>query len=379
MAGAEPMKPSLVGLAVLSLAAVSCEDRPGDRALRDSEVGRASAGATSFEVIDGLAAVHRIAAAHDAEPGSLTLWASAPSLTVRAKSGADAPQSWTVTLLNAMVDGNLQAAPPALAVPLDHAPDDPPTTRRFELTLPPGEHDFIYRTADAGARGPFRVALLSDVQEGIDEVGDVFRAIEAQPDLRFVLGAGDLADTGSRAELERFQHEMKGLTLPYYTTLGNHDVHGDEAWHPLFGRGSFRFVFRGVQFTLLDSAAATIDTLTYQWLDGWLDEGRDRVHVVAMHVPPLDPIGTRNGAFGDRHEAGALLASLADAGVDLTLYGHIHSFYQYENAGIPAFISGGGGAGDEKLDNYGRHFMVIEIGADTGVTSTDVVWVDPPP
>jgi hypothetical protein len=62
--------------------------------------------------------------------------------------------------------------------------------------------------------------------------------------------------------------------------------------------------------------------------------------------------------------------------VDLTLYGHIHSFYQYENANIPAFISGGGGADDEKLDSYGRHFMLIEIGADDGLLSTDVVFVD---
>ena len=63
-----------------------------------------------------------------------------------------------------------------------------------------------------------------------------------------------------------------------------------------------------------------------------------------MHIPPVDPIGVRNGSFANRNEAAKLLTRLARGGVDLTLYGHIHSYYAFENAGIPAHISGGGGA-----------------------------------
>jgi hypothetical protein len=95
-----------------------------------------------------------------------------------------------------------------------------------------------------------------------------------------------------------------------------------------------------------------------------------------MHIPPLDPIGVRNGAFASRGEAAALLARFAERGVDLTLYGHIHSYYAFDNAGIPAFISGGGGAIPERFDDMGRHFMRFEIDPDRGLVGRRVVRVD---
>jgi 3',5'-cyclic AMP phosphodiesterase CpdA len=251
------------------------------------------------------------------------------------------------------------------------------TQKRFSVSLPRGRRTRLtLTTADAGDRSPWRFGLMSDVQEAIDEVQDLFAAIDGQPNLRFVLGAGDLSVVGSREELERYQRELLSLSVPYYTTLGNHDAPPDPVWHDLFGRGSFRFVFRGVQFTLVDSASATLDPLVYDWLEGWLDEGRERVNVFAMHIPALDPVGVRNGAFGSRNEAGKLLAMLADAGVDLTLYGHIHSFYQFDNAGIPAYISGGGGALPEKLDGIERHFMVFDVSADGGVLASDFIEIE---
>jgi hypothetical protein len=95
-----------------------------------------------------------------------------------------------------------------------------------------------------------------------------------------------------------------------------------------------------------------------------------------MHIPPLDPVGSRNAAFASRAEASALLAKLAEARVDLTLYGHIHSYYSFENAGIPAFISGGGGAAPERAGNIGRHFVVFEADATQGIVSSELVRVD---
>ena len=108
-------------------------------------------------------------------------------------------------------------------------------------------------------------------------------------------------------------------------------------------------------FTLLDDGSASLDPLVYDWLDDWLAGARHDVHVIAMHIPPLDPIGVRNGAFASRSEAAKLLGRLAEGHVDLTLYGDIHSYYEFDNAGIPAFISGGGGAIPERFDGIGRH------------------------
>jgi hypothetical protein len=113
----------------------------------------------------------------------------------------------------------------------------------------------------------------------------------------------------------------------------------------------------------------------YGWLDEWLELGRGGPHIVAMHVPPLDPVGVRNGAFAHRTEAAKLLGLLARADVDMTLYGHIHSYYRFENAGIEAHISGGGGAIPETFDGIGRHFLVVTV-EDAGRLSTRIVRVD---
>ena len=84
----------------------------------------------------------------------------------------------------------------------------------------------------------------------------------------------------------------------------------------------------------------------------------------------------RNGGFASRNEAAKLLAQLANGGVDLTFYGHIHSYYRFENAGIEAHISGGGGGLPERFDGIGRHYLNVEADPQVGTLSTRVVRVD---
>jgi len=123
--------------------------------------------------------------------------------------------------------------------------------------------------------------------------------------------------------------------------------------------------------TLIFVIAAITD-----WLDGWLAAGKGAAHVVTMHVPPQDPIGTRAGAFSSNAEANKLLSKLGAAGVTATFYGHIHSYYAYENAGIPAIITGGGGAIPERMDTIGRHFMTVDIDPARRTVASSMVAVD---
>ena len=84
----------------------------------------------------------------------------------------------------------------------------------------------------------------------------------------------------------------------------------------------------------------------------------------------------RNGAFANRAEAHKLLADLAAANVDVTLYGHVHSYYAYSNAGIPAYISGGGGAIPERMDGIGRHYLTFDIDPVGQAFQSAIVRVD---
>ena len=57
------------------------------------------------------------------------------------------------------------------------------------------------------------------------------------------------------------------------------------------------------------------------------------------------------------------------------MYGSIHSYRRFVNAGIEAHISGGGGAYPEPFDTTGRHFLDVTVSA-SGVQGVKVVRVD---
>lgn len=360
---------------LVALALLTACVRPGEeRTERDLEVGQAVVEGARVSVADGLAVVKDVA------PQRLELWAGAPTLDIDARFDAPLSEDFEVAVHNCMLDAELHvdaAAETGATAASETRADDPPTLKRWRVRADGAQKLGLRISApDADTPGAFRFALLSDVQEAIDRVSDIFQRINRVPGVRFVLGAGDLTSHGTVAELERFQHALRELRAPYYATLGNHELGTNPVvWHDYFGRANFHFEFRAVHFSLLDSGSATLDPLAYEWLDAWLAAARDRVHVVAMHIPPLDPIGVRNGAFADRAEAGKLLTLLANARVDLTLYGHIHSFYAFENAGIPARISGGGGAIPERFDGIGRHFLRIDADPQ-GIGDIRVIRVD---
>lgn len=343
-----------------------CLDVADDRARHEEEVGLAVSGGARVAVSGGLAAVRAF------DDAALTVWAQAPGLEVR----------WTVptagvrmlTVRNAMPGLVLTGAP---ATSLDEAR---PTRRSWRVQLPAGETVLRLEVPDADDRAPWRFVVFADVQDRIDGVQDLFGRMAQEPDVRFGLVSGDLTEDGEAVQLERFQWEMETLPFPLFATLGNHELgQGSTAppFHALVGRGNLSFDWRGVRFTLLDAASATIAPRVYDRLDGWLDAGRDGLHLVLQHIPPLDPAGFRNGAFASRAEALKLLSLLQRANVDLTIYGHVHSYYAFTNAGIEAHITGGGGAIPERFDGIGRHFLSILAEPARQRLRTSVVRVTP--
>jgi hypothetical protein len=357
----------------VALWASACLDVAEDRARRDQEVGRAKSAGTSVEVEGGLAAVRALSA------GSLELWANAPALRVRLELPTAAGPKFSVTVQNLLPDAELAARDAAGgALTVTPSPSEIPTERRFSIDRGLANEILIdIGPADPKLEEPFEFIALADVQEAIDDVGDVFAKVNEQRGARFVMFSGDITERGSAAELARFQREMRALRLPLYTTLGNHELGDSEVpYHDYFGRGSQSFRFHGVRFTFLDSASATLDPMVYDWLEGWLDSSRNENHLLFMHVPPLDPSGIRNGAFSNRAEAAKLLSMFGRGGVDTTFYGHIHSYYPFENAGIPAYISGGGGAIPERFDGVGRHFLLVGVNPGVAGTNVRLVRVD---
>jgi 3',5'-cyclic AMP phosphodiesterase CpdA len=247
---------------------------------------------------------------------------------------------------------------------------------RFETHIQ-GATELTLTPPDADAAQPFVFAVLSDVQRAVDDVDEVFARMNEDPELRFVVSTGDLVNTGTRSELERFQRELGGLDIPLYSTVGNHEMGAPARhWHELFGPFNVHFQYRGATFSLVDSGNATIDPTVYGWLDDWLAGARRRVHVVLTHFPPLDPIGGRGGGFRSRKEAAKFVQKLGEGSVDALFLGHIHSYYAFSSAGIPTYISGGGGAIEERLDGIARHYLRVRVDPEQRIEDVAIVRVD---
>ena len=349
----------------------SCLRAGKSRAERDMEVGQAERSGLSVRVNQGHAAIVAL------EPDIVELWGGVPSFELSLQTDASAAQTLTVAVGNLMPRAELRLAPNAAGQV--GAPERVSETRaRWQVTVPPGAQLRLeLGPPDSASDEGFQFALLSDVQEAIDGFHDMIERLNQEADVRFVIGAGDLTSRGTREELARFKRELAALAVPYFATLGNHEL-GQEPppYHDMFGRGNYSFEFHGVRFTLLDSASATLDPIVYDWLAEWLARGRAQTHVVAMHIPPMDPSGTRHGSFASKNEAAKLLNQLALANVDLTLYGHIHTYLHFDNAGIDAHIAGGGGAIPNRGDGIGRHYLLVRVHPTRGVEETRLVQVD---
>ncbi len=342
--------------AAVAVVALSACVRPAeDRAALDLDVGEATGAGLGVEIAGGLGHVRAL------DAGALVVWAQAPELAIALD--ADAAGTWTLELDNVLADAVVTGAPATLI-------DQPRrTVQRWELALPAGRTDLVVSPPDAADAGAWRFAAMADIQTGMPIVHEVFAAIDAEPDVRFVIFNGDITQRAQLDEYDAYEAQLQTLDVPIYATIGNHELWADpREFHDRFGRMNVHFTFRGVAFTLVDSGSATLDPTVDAWLDGWLADAADRVHIFGTHYPPLDPVGVRQGSFASEREGLRLLSRLADGGVDLTLYGHIHTYTRFENAGIPAFISGGGGAEQQRLDGVGRHFLAIDVDAERLIT-----------
>ncbi len=355
------------GSVVLCLTLLSGCLRPAsERVELDRKVGQAEADGVSVNVSDGLAAVRSLSGER------LVLWAQAPILEIEV-SVERAQSSFQVAVHNCMEGAVLSHAG---GVVLGERFGDRKASCRFEVPLA-GEDVWRIAPPDAALSEPYVFAVLSDVQRGVDDVNEIFARMNEDPELRFVVSTGDLANVGTRPELVRFQRELAPLNIPFFSTVGNHEMGAPPRhWHNLFGPFNPHFQFKGVAFSLIDSGNATIDPDVYDWLDSWLARARDEVHVVLTHIPPLDPVGVRGGGFRSRKEAAKLLALLAKGKVDALFLGHIHSYYAFSAAGLPIYLSGGGGAIQERLDGIERHYLRVRVTPGARIEDVAIVRID---
>ena len=204
--------------------------------------------------------------------------------------------------------------------------------------------------------------LLDEVRSVLDDGG---------PPVLFMLDTGDIVDDGSESHqfAQLATHLAAVQELPYLVGVGNHELRpekgGDTPRHArqntarfleppyrvdqmYFSKrvGKVRFLFLdtndfpGVYAGLAarDSAAATRGQAQLEWLRQELEE---EIHptIVVSHHPFVQSAGKHRGhattLWNDLHDTWdgrTLPEMLSDAGVDLVLTGHVHSYELFELA-----------------------------------------------
>jgi 3',5'-cyclic AMP phosphodiesterase CpdA len=170
-------------------------------------------------------------------------------------------------------------------------------------------------------------------------------------DLDFVLFTGDMFHFPEdiESEMPMLQDALKGLRVPYYVTLGNHDVEGDRIGrrkkfvsanigdHGLAAGDNF-YTFSpapGVRFIVLDSTDVAGDSYhvwtghisdrQFGWLKEQLVKFRDETVFIAMHHPPVTPYPFMDKLKFDGKDSARLESLLAQfPNVQTMFAGHFH-------------------------------------------------------
>jgi 3',5'-cyclic AMP phosphodiesterase CpdA len=242
-------------------------------------------------------------------------------------------------------------------------------------------------------RGKFTFIVLGDNRSG----DDVYRkllsmAMERKPDL--IMNTGDLIATpGNLDDWAKFWEMSKMVTMPYFLTVGNHDVHpkvpgsekiykeqvdlpGNELFYS-FTAGNSLFV---VLDSYIDDQEKKIIDEQYKWLEGVLAGSSQRHKFVFLHHPlyPEKGRGKHYGNSLDRYppERDALQALFVKYKVDAVFAGHEHYYLRKTFDGIIHVITGGGGAPVYGKDEDGGFYHFVQVTVDGDKVSGEVVDIN---
>jgi 3',5'-cyclic-AMP phosphodiesterase len=348
---------------LISVALTACTDVTGDRTRRDfAETGRADLGDIQASIDQG------VAVDIDASRPFVRFRANAPDVKLTFISSAATERTVEVELTNVFEASDL-SVPSEL---IDH------NTFAFSVEVPAGgiRRVSIGRTgADTATR--FRFAWVGDVQGGNGPFKRLRQSINDDPSIEFTVFAGDITVLGNQKEIDAFVAIANELEQPWYCALGNHEVMFGQplAFQHTVGRLNARFDYKGARFVIIDTSSATVSPEVYEFIETAMKAEGPATRIVAMHMPPLDPEGLRDGAFSDRTEAARLLAILAKGGTDLILAGHMHTLRVTSQAGIETWISGNGGVSrGSRFELSDIHYLAITVDPDREAITVEPIF-----
>lgn len=219
--------------------------------------------------------------------------------------------------------------------------------------------------------------LLEDAVNQINEISD----------LDFVMETGDLIDKSFEKELTAVLPYMNKINVPWYFAFGNHDrcVGGyltTEVYLSMLRNANENFEFKkpyysfvpkkGFKAIVLDdiitdeiTSNGYIDEIQLKWLKKELDNSKNDVVLIFMHVPIIEPFASPNHKLKNAYVLKELIESYKNPiGV---FQGHYHcaKITQHENVlyvSSPALVS------------YPNAFRVVTVTNSKDKVTFDFEW-----
>lgn len=216
----------------------------------------------------------------------------------------------------------------------------------------------------------FQFVVVSDRTGGHRE--KIFsKAVEQinllQPE--FVLSVGDLIEgyTADKdkiaAQWREFQDFTARLQMPFFYTVGNHDIANatmEKVWEEKFGRRYYHFVYKGVLFLMLCTedppGKAAVSKTQAEWVKKVLDENKDaRWTVVALHQPIWRDADIEKNGWGD-------VERLLNGRRYTVFAGHVHRYQHTVRQGMHYYqLATTGGGSRLRGVTYGEFDHVVWV------------------
>lgn len=240
-------------------------------------------------------------------------------------------------------------------------------------------HETIAQKLDtlSKIRGSFTFAVIGDTRNGGNDYRRIAELLmEHKPD--FVVNTGDVVFYSDRMLWADFWELSRPITVPYFLTVGNHDV-DDEESEKLFKEqvdlpGNelyYSFTADDSLFVFLDSNIPGQDRRImgeqYDWLERVLSASGHKHKFVFVHHPfyPDKECGRHYGGCLDKYqrERDRVEALLEKSKVTIAFAGHEHIYFREKVGSIMHVITGGGGAPlySEKEKGGFYHFILVTV------------------
>ena len=196
----------------------------------------------------------------------------------------------------------------------------------------------------------------------------------------FAVNAGDNVDVDEPAQWRVFNARTAALSVPLFTTIGNHDSYvSTKLYRKNLGDLFYGFTVLDAQFLFLDNAQlhnnATLNMdgrdpgAQWSWFEQQVRQPAVR-RFAFFHFPMrgnrsmLEPMYTIGTPAEERlREVNRLMLAFRDAGVDAVYFGHIHSPERSEEHGVDLVRLGGGG-GSRASQTQDRDVSFVHVFVD---------------